>query len=158
MAQSLSDELAALATMSPAQLREKWQRVFREPSPPFTPDLLARGIAYRLQEKVHGGLPSATRREIERLEKQYARTGEIITEACATTKVGTRLVRQWGGRQHHVLILEDGYSYQERRYSSLSEIARDITGARWSGPRFFGLRRGSQAAQNAQREPLHGEV
>ncbi len=55
-------------------------------------------------------------------------------------KAGTRLVREWGGISHHVVVLEDGYHYLERRYSSLSQIARDITGAHWSGPRFFGLK------------------
>jgi hypothetical protein len=141
----LEEELAALATMSPAQLRDKWQRVYREPPPPFAPDLLARGIAYRLQEKVYGKLPTATRREIERLQRQYERTGEVLTETCATTKPGTVLIREWKQERHHVLILEDGYLYRDRRYSSLSQIANEITGVRWSGPRFFGLRRGGGA-------------
>ena len=141
----LEEELAALATMSPAQLRDKWQRVYREPPPPFAPDLLARGIAYRLQEKVYGKLPAATRREIERLQRQYEKTGEVLTEACATTKPGTVLIREWKQERHHVLILEDGYLYRDRRYSSLSQIANEITGVRWSGPRFFGLRRGGGA-------------
>jgi hypothetical protein len=156
MSESLQEELAALATMSPAQLRDKWRRVFREPPPRFTPDLLARGIAYRLQEKVHGGLSSAARRELERLERQYVRTGEVVTEARATTKVGTRLVREWRGEQHHVLILDDCYLYRDRRFGSLSEIAREITGAHWSGPRFFGLKRGSGGRQPAEREAVHG--
>jgi hypothetical protein len=146
---TLEAELAALATMSPAQLREKWQRVYREPPPPFAPDLLARGIAYRLQEQVYGKLPTATRREIERLQRLFEKTGEVVTEACATTKPGTVLVREWKQEQHHVLILEDGYLYRDRRYSSLSQIANEITGARWSGPRFFGLRRDQAAAGKA---------
>jgi hypothetical protein len=141
----LEEELAALATMSPAQLRDKWQRVYREPPPPFAPDLLARGIAYRIQEKAYGKLPAATRREIERLQRQYEKTGEVLTEACATTKPGTVLIREWKQERHHVLILEDGYLYRDRRYSSLSQIANEITGVRWSGPRFFGLRRGGGA-------------
>jgi hypothetical protein len=149
MSATLKEELAALPKMSAAQLREKWQRIFREPAPPYTPDLLARGIAYRLQEKVHGGLSKATKREIERLQRQYEKTGEVVTEPCATMKVGTRLVREWGQKQHHVLILEDGYIYQDRRYSSLSHIARDITGVQWSGPRFFGLRRGRKKGSGA---------
>jgi hypothetical protein len=142
----LEQELAALARMSPAQLRNRWQQLCREAAPPFAPDLLARGIAYRLQERVHGKLANATRREIERLQRQFERTGEVLTEACATTKPGTVLVRVWRQEQHHVLILDDGYVYRERRYGSLSEIANEITGARWSGPRFFGLRRGRGAA------------
>ncbi|HEY0312239.1 MAG TPA: DUF2924 domain-containing protein [Allosphingosinicella sp.] len=149
MAITLEEELAALATMSPAQLRDKWQRVYRGAPPPFAPDLLARGIAYRLQERVYGKLPTATRREIERLQRQFERTGEVLTEACATTKPGTVLVREWKQEQHHVLILDEGYRYRDRRYGSLSEIANEITGARWSGPRFFGLRQGQNGARKA---------
>ncbi len=143
---ALEEELAALSTMSPAQLRTKWQRVYREPPPPFTPDLLARGIAYRLQEKVFGKLPASIRREIERLQRQYEKNGEIMTEICATTKPGTLLVRAWKQEQYQVMIMDDGYLYRERRYSSLSQIATEITGVRWSGPRFFGLRRGAGKA------------
>jgi hypothetical protein len=142
---TLEEELAVLATMSPAQLRDKWQRVYREPPPPFTPDLLARGVAYRLQERVYGKLLASTRRELERLQRQYERDGEVLTEACATTKPGTMLVREWKREQHHVLILEDGYLYRNRRHASLTQIAVEITGVRWSGPRFFGLRRGGSA-------------
>ena len=149
----LEEELAALATMSPVHLRNKWQQVFREVPPPFAPDLLARGIAYRLQERAYGKLATATRREIERLQRQFEKTGEVLTEACATTKPGTVLVRHWKQEQHHVLILEDGYLYRERRYGSLSQIANEITGARWSGPRFFGLRRGGGAAGHAGAGP-----
>jgi hypothetical protein len=147
---NLEDELAALPSMSAAQLRDKWQRVYREPPPPFAPDLLARGIAYRLQERVHGKLSSVTRREIARLQRQYEKTGEVLTEACVTTKVGTVLVREWQREQHHVLILDNGYLYRERRYSSLSQIANEITGSRWSGPRFFGLRRGEGSAEKSK--------
>jgi hypothetical protein len=149
MIADLAQELAALATMSPAQLRHKWQRVYREPPPPFAPDLLARGIAYRLQERVYGKLLASTRREIERLQRQFEKTGEVLTEACATTKPGTVLVREWQQEQHHVLILDEGYLYRDRRFSSLSQIANEITGARWSGPRFFGLRRGQGSARKA---------
>jgi hypothetical protein len=151
---TLEEELAALATMSPAQLRDKWQRIYREPPPPFTPDLLARGIACRLQERVYGKLLASTRRELERLQRQYEKDGEVITEACATTKPGTMLVREWKREQHHVLILEDGYLYRDRRYASLTQIAVEITGSRWSGPRFFGLRRGGPA-KSRKSEALH---
>ena len=149
MMMTLEEELAALGEMSPAQLRAKWQQVYREAPPPFAPDLLARGIAYRLQERVYGKLPTATRREIERLQRQFERTGEVLTEPGATTKPGTVLVREWKQEQHHVLILEDGYLYRDRRYGSLTQIAKEITGAHWSGPRFFGLRRGGQAGHKA---------
>jgi hypothetical protein len=130
-------------------LRIKWQRVYREPPPPFAPDLLARGIAYRLQEKVYGKLLATTRREIGRLQRQYEKNGEVVTEACATAKPGTVLIREWKQEQHHVLILDEGYLYRDRRYTSLSQIATEITGVRWSGPRFFGLRQGEGTGRKA---------
>ena len=136
----LDEQLAALATMSPVLLRAEWLRVYKAPAPDLTTDLLRRGIAHRLQEKVHGGLAPATVRDIDRLYRQYARTGAVAPAAHVKIKPGTRLVRDWGDASHHVLVLEDGYLYQDRRYS-LSRIAEEVTGARWSGPRFFGLMR-----------------
>jgi len=142
MARSLEDQLAALTTMSSAQLRAEWMRVHKTTAPPLTADLLARGIAWRLQEQGHGGFTSATARELQRLKRQLDASGSVSVNAYeGRIKPGTRLVRDWGGISHHVLVLENGYDYRERRYASLSQIARDITGAHWSGPRFFGLRR-----------------
>ncbi|MDF7773633.1 DUF2924 domain-containing protein [Sphingomonas sp. AOB5] len=147
MPASLNDRLATLTTMRAAELRAEWERVYRAPAPPLTADLLRRGIAWRLQERVHGGLPTAIARELQRLKRQYERSGTIsVNVNDGRIKPGTRLVREWGGASHHVLVLESGYQYRDRRYSSLSQIARDITGAHWSGPRFFGLKRGSADA------------
>ena len=136
----LGDQLAALATMSPAQLRGEWLQQFRTPAPAVGHRLLALAIAHRVQEKAMGGLASEHVRELARLGKRYAATGEVEADATATLKVGTRLVREWRGTPHQVLIRDDGYGYRDRVYGSLSQIARDITGTNWSGPRFFGLR------------------
>lgn len=135
----LDDRLAALATMSPAQLRGEWRQLFRAPPPAVGPTLLALGIAHRLQEKVKGGLPSAHVRELARLAKQAAK-GSLSIEPAATLKVGARLVRDWHGEPHQVLIRDDGFVYRDKLYRSLTPIARDITGSNWSGPRFFGLK------------------
>ena len=135
---TLEQRLSALATMSPAQLAAKWQRVLKSPAPAMTPDLLRRGIAYRLQEQVHGGLKPSVIRELERIGGQSDRTVPVAV-ASMHIKPGTRLVRDWGGVTHHVLVDEQGFSYRDQRYSSLSEIASTITGTKWSGPRFFGL-------------------
>lgn len=136
--QKLQDKLAALATMSPAQLRGEWLQLFRVPAPPVGHKLLALRIAYRLQEKVMGGLPASSAREIENMVRQFGRTGGLKVKAAAL-KPGTRLVREWGGATHQVLLLDKGYLYQDQHYRSLSMIARRITGTNWSGPRFFGL-------------------
>lgn len=106
----------------------------------MTADLLRRGIAWRLQEKMHGGLPKDVRREIDRLAREFARNGDVARKPAVSIKPGTWLVREWGGDSHHVLVLDQGYFYRERRFRSLSTIATEITGTRWSGPRFFGLR------------------
>ena len=144
---TLEDKLTALATMSPAQLAGEWQRVLKAPAPVMTPDLLRRGIAYRLQEQVHGGLKPSVVRELERIGGQSDRTAPVAV-AGLHIKPGTRLVRDWGGATHHVLVEEQGFSYRDQRYSSLSEIASIITGTKWSGPRFFGLT-GRGARSNA---------
>ena len=141
MARGLGDQLVALTTMSSAQLRAEWMRVYKAPAPPLTADLLARGIAWRLQEKSHGGFTSTTVRELRRLKRQLDASGNVSTNVYqGRIKPGTRLVRDWGGVSHHVLVLESGYDYCDRRYASLSQIAQHITGAHWSGPRFFGLK------------------
>lgn len=137
MNKRLEQQLAALATLSSAQLRAEWRRVWKEAPPPLAHDLLRRGIAWRLQERLHGGLSRSTQKELVRLAKQIDRGGDLGFER--TAKPGTRLVRQWHGRTYHVLVLEDGYIYQDQRYASLTQIAAEITGTHWSGPRFFGL-------------------
>ena len=136
---TLEQSLTALATMSPVQLAAEWQRVLKTPAPAMTPDLLRRGIAYRLQEQVHGGLKPSVIRELERIGSQSDRTAPVAV-AGMHIKPGTRLVRDWGGATHHVLVDEEGFIYRDQRYSSLSEIASTITGTKWSGPRFFGLK------------------
>jgi hypothetical protein len=135
-----ADRLRELQAKSSAELRQEWERVHRVPAPPtYGPDLLARGLAYRLQEK-SGGLPSKIAREIRR--------GVAQLQACRaepglspSLRIGTRLIREWHGRTHHVEVVEGGFDYQELHYRSLTAIAREITGAGWSGPRFFGLAR-----------------
>jgi hypothetical protein len=137
------DLLARLTTMSSAELRSEWLKLYKRPAPDMTIDLMRRGLAYRLQERASGGLSPATLREIERLSRQRERTGEAVVLPATRIKLGTRLVRDWGGSSHHVVVLDQDYLYRDRRYPSLSMIACEITGAKWSGPRFFGLKTGS---------------
>lgn len=125
-----------LATMSPAELRVEWRRVYRAPSPRFTPDFLRRGIAYRLQEQVLGGLSKRAVRDLERTVANLA----APKKSPKALKTGTRLVRSWHGVTHSVIVLEDGFVFEDKLYGSLSAIAEAITGTRWSGPRFFGLK------------------
>ena len=141
---TLDNRLAELTTMPPAQLRSAWRDTFKKPAPDIGPDLLRRGIANRLQERVHGSLTGATKREIERLRNRVERTGKAGHRHAISLKTGTRLVRSWNGKSYHVLVCDDGFEFEGRHYASLSHIAREITGAHWSGPRFFGLKKRSE--------------
>jgi len=138
MTARLTMGLAVLAHMSPVQLKAEWMRLYKAPAPALTADLLARGIAWKLQERTHGGLTPSVLRDVARLAKHMAGS-ESVNITAGRIKPGTRLVRDWGRTSHHVTVLERGYLYRDRHYRSLTQIARDITGAHWSGPRFFGL-------------------
>ncbi|WP_430447059.1 DUF2924 domain-containing protein [Sphingorhabdus contaminans] len=132
------DLLDRLYTMKPAELRARWREVYRSVAPNIGPDLLRRGIAYRLQERGQGSLTSSTRREIERQIKRLGKD-DGASVSSPSLKPGTRLVRSWRGKMHQVQVLEDGFEFDGRRYGSLTQIASDVTGTHWSGPRFFGL-------------------
>ena len=134
-------EIDRLRSMPKAELRVRYRELFKaEPPKAFGPDLLRRSIAYGIQEQAYGGLDPATRRLLNNLMAQQAKSkdGRIIIPR--RIKSGAVLVRQWKGQSHRVMVLEDGFAYAGKTYESLSVIARLITGARWNGPRFFGLR------------------
>ena len=124
----IDDELAALVALSDADLREEWRRVYRSGAPRLPPDLLRRGIAYRLQERAYGKMTPQVARVL-------ASGGRAVPEITA----GTRLVREWNGRTIDVIATECGMVWEGRTYRSLSAIAREVTGTPWSGPRFFGI-------------------
>jgi len=144
----IENELAELATMSPAQLRAEWRRLNRGQQVPngLARSQLERAIAWRLQEKARGGLASSRLRELDRFAKQLAATGEIRVEVTRQFKPGARLVRQWHGKVYVVTATENGFEFEGRPYASLTRIARDITGGAWSGPRFFGIIRADKSA------------
>ena len=142
---SLTDTLNGLAALPPAALRAEWRRLYREPAPDLSPDLLTRGIAWRLQEKQHGGLAPAVERELTRLAGQRAAPSQPRGPASISLRSGTRLVRSWNGETYSVLVAEDGYRMADQTYASLSSIAQAITGTKWSGPRFFGLKGAASA-------------
>lgn len=137
----LSQKIAALADLTTQQLRSEWRRLYRNHPPRLSRDLLVRTIAYRLQELAYGGLSKATQRRLIALTKELGTNGGIVTDPGPRVRPGARLVREWRGRTHTVVVMEDGFEFSGKTYSSLSKIAQAITGAHWSGPRFFGLNR-----------------
>lgn len=130
------------------ELRKKGVDLLRETR---SSDLLARSIAWRLQERVFGGLAPARVRELELLARQLSETGELDLERSVQLKPGTRLVWQWHERVYVVTVLDQGYDYEGRLYPSLTPIAREITGAAWSGPRFFGIKSRTGKGSNAEK-------
>lgn len=131
---SVDDQLAALATMSPAQLRSDWQRSTGGPVPRISPSMLRLALAWEIQAKANGGLSRTTQQKFDQHRRGKTRTNPA--------QAGMRLVRGWNGRAHVVLVGEDEViRWDGREWRSLSEAARAITGTRWSGPAFFGLKK-----------------
>jgi len=139
----LEEELRALPDLPRAELQKRWVELYETPCPArIGRKLLTRAIAYRMQEKVYGGLDKRTLRRLEKAAADIA-AGRSLAPAGPRFKPGTRLIREWNGTVHEVVILEEGVQFRHKVWPSLSAVAREITGARWSGPRFFGLKRGS---------------
>ncbi len=140
--QKLASELEQLRELNAGQLHERWRTLFgAEPPPKLRAPLLVQGIAYRLQEKALGGLKPATVRLLERIADDAAARRQVSpSPAKIRVSAGTVLIREWHGTKHQVTVLQDGFLYRAKRFRSLSPIARAITGSRWSGPLFFGLK------------------
>lgn len=129
----LAAELTALATMSPAQLGERWAEVSKKPLPRLSPAMLRLALAYELQANMLGGLSRAAQQRLDQAAAAKTQT--------RSASPGMRLVREWQGKVHIVTIGENGeVEWNGHNWRSLSEVAREITGTRWSGPAFFGLK------------------
>ena len=139
---SLDAEIMALQDLPIDPLRKQWQRTFNVAVPKgLSRDLMVRGLTYRMQERVHGGLSQTSRRKLRTFAKQLQAGENGVFDPGPVLKSGTKLIREWRGRVIEVLVLEDEFEFEGLRYGSLSKIAREITGVRWSGPRFFGLKK-----------------
>lgn len=138
-AASLSQRLAALGELTLPELRAEWRRLYRSPPPRLSRNLMVRAIAYRIQERACGGLTPTISRRLLEYGRKDAEMPDEPKITVSPPKPGTRLVREWNGRTYTVAVTEDGFTYGDKSYKSLTKIARAITGAHWSGPRFFGL-------------------
>jgi hypothetical protein len=143
----LAARLTALAAMDAGQLRAEWRRLYRAlPPSRMSRDLLERGVAWKLQEQAQGGLGAGAARRLADLSKTMSQGDDLARSRAVRLRQGAKLVREWHGQTLTVLVLEGGFEWQGQRWRSLSQIAREITGTRWSGPRFFGLGKGGRAA------------
>lgn len=150
----IDDQLKGLPKMGRDVLCKQWQEVFNKPAPEgVRKELLVRVLAYRIQEQAYGGLSTQSRRRLDEIAAAMS-SGDpkSAISNVVTAKPGTQLIRSWKGKTHAVSIEESGYQYDGRRYRSLSQIARHITGTQWSGPLFFGLK-SRKTAKGAHRVP-----
>jgi hypothetical protein len=135
------EALARLPELELSELRQQWRALNKsEASPHLSRELLLRAVAYRMQEVARGGLRPPRQRQLRQVAQQFKQTGAAYTLPRPELKPGTRLIREWQGRTYDVLVLDDGFSWQNTHYRSLSALARKITGTAWSGPLFFGLK------------------
>jgi Protein of unknown function (DUF2924) len=142
MTDSVLAQLAALPAKTTADLKQLWRELYDREPPLFNRDFLVKRLAYRIQELAYGGLSARAEARLDRLiaDEEARLNGTLPKHRRDRPIAGTRLIRDWKGVEHTVTVLADGYEYQGRPYKSLSAIARAITGTRWNGPLFFGVR------------------
>jgi hypothetical protein len=139
-------EIARLRDLDLGELRARWQTIFRKQPPTTLPrHLLLAMVTYRLQAEVLGDLDAETLRLLKKIDVAPSRTEvasltKLLAQRQRELSPGTILVREWNGQPHRVTVVEQGFAWQGATYDSLSKIAQAITGTKWNGPRFFGLR------------------
>ena len=142
MGENLETRLHRLERFSRCELLDEWQIQFGEPAPAWRSAVFLRlTIAWRIQEGAFGGLSPEAKQKIKQLAKAFKRNPNHQLTLSLDLKPGTLLEREWEGVRHRVQALDDGFEYSGERFASLSEVARKITGTRWSGPLYFGLRK-----------------
>jgi hypothetical protein len=144
MSNGLHERLQQLPGLDRKGLLDLWLELFGEPAhKALRREMLVPILAYRMQEKLLGGLKPSTCKRLRRLAAEFADSSKSLSAPSPRMKAGTRIVREWQGQLHEVSVLDSGFEYQDQRFRSLSEIARQITGTRWSRPLFFGLKKRS---------------
>jgi hypothetical protein len=147
MTDSVLGQLAALPEKSTAELRQLWRELYDRDPPPYNKPFLVKRLAYRIQELAYGGLSARAEAKLaERIDEENRRIkGKQPVRKGDRPIAGTRLIREWQGVEHTATVLDNGFEYQGGRYQSLSAVARAITGTRWNGPLFFGMRNHSKS-------------
>jgi hypothetical protein len=146
--EALAQDLASLSELSRQELVDRFRSLYgRDPPRQISRPLLVLAVGYRMQEKIFGGLKPKARRLLARATDDIA-AGQPVTAPRRKIKSGTRLLREWRGVTHEAIMVDDGVLFRGQRYRSLSEVARVITGTRWSGPLFFGLRAVAKGASS----------
>lgn len=141
MSAAVGEELDELSNLPIGALRDRFSGLYGSEAPAgLGKDLMIRAVAHRTQERAEGGVNASVQRRLNKLVRAYAETGQVRIDDEPAIKPGTRLIRDFQGQTHQVTVTGDGLVYRDQVYRSLSRIAREITGTRWSGPKFFGLK------------------
>ncbi|MDE3037377.1 MAG: DUF2924 domain-containing protein [Pseudomonadota bacterium] len=141
MMDNVITQVAALKTMTAAELKEQWKKLNESEPPPFNRGYLESRLAYRLQEIAYGGMKKDTVKRIEALRENIANNAPYKPGNKNRPPIGAILVREHRGIEHRVRVLKDGFDYNGKIYKSLTAVASNIAGVHWNGPMFFGLRR-----------------
>jgi hypothetical protein len=137
----VAHKVAELPSISRPELLSMWSQYFTAPPPTkLRKELLVPILAYRIQEKQYGGLSHSAQQRLKEIAKGLATKRSRANGSKPEPQTGTRLIRVWHGEVHEVIADTEGYTYRGKQYSSLSRIAREITGTPWSGPAFFGTK------------------
>lgn len=139
----INEQLKSLSSMTTAQMQALWHQLFGRRPNSVRRDLMIKFLAYRLQERAYRELSSEAKSRLRELARRLESDPNANLADLPVLKPGTQFVRIWRGKSHCVTVLKRGYEYSGKHFMSLSEIARSITGTRWSGPLFFGLRKKS---------------
>jgi hypothetical protein len=142
MHSEIETKLASLPAMNKGELLKIWRECFKHNQPQhLRKELIVPILAYRIQEMAYGGLSDKVRKKLREIAQSIESEKTSRRKPASKLHIGTRLVRSWNGSLHEVSVLQEGFEYRGQVYGSLSTIAREITGTRWSGPLFFGTKR-----------------
>ena len=141
MTNAIIAQVAELPTLPTPKLKALWRELHGTDAPPYNRTFLVRRLAYRIQELAFGGLSVKAERRLDDLVDELDGKKKPKPKDMTAPIVGTKLIREWQGVLHEVTARADGFEWQGRRFQSLSSVARAITGTRWNGPLFFGLRK-----------------
>ncbi|TAN70557.1 MAG: DUF2924 domain-containing protein [Magnetospirillum sp.] len=141
MTTAILTQVAELPTLPTPRLKAMWRELTGTEPPPYNRTFLVKRLAYRIQELAFGGLSVKAERRLDDLVEELDGKKKPKAKDMTAPVAGTKLIREWQGVMHEVTALADGFEWQGRRYQSLSAVARAITGTRWNGPLFFGLRK-----------------
>jgi hypothetical protein len=144
--QGAASDIAGIAVLSLNSLRAEWGRRWGDPPGYRSQELLARAFAHKLQVDATGDLPAAVQRHISELAQRFMSDRGFAPEVAKTLLPGSSIIREWQGTRHEVAVVTDGFVYQGEKFRSLSRIAAYITGTKWNGPVFFGLKRKKASA------------